>query len=93
MRGRGSRNIMHLPLPWSISVTPCEGVGVEITSTRNCRRLRTVTPCEGVGVEICYAQKEVVRMPVTPCEGVGVEIPNQEVGNAACPSRLARAWE
>ena len=33
-------------------VTPCEGVGVEISNVCLLRYYFSVTPCEGVGVEI-----------------------------------------
>ena len=37
------------------SVTPCEGVGVEIEDMSKASSQPFVTPCEGVGVEIAMS--------------------------------------
>ena len=56
------------------TVTPCEGVGVEIERIWHNTRALAVTPCEGVGVEILPVVTVYIIGSVTPCEGVGVEI-------------------
>ena len=52
LRGRGSRNFSTYRFLPPSSVTPCEGVGVEICNMTCNTTSKKVTPCEGVGVEI-----------------------------------------